>query len=30
MNFKEYLKKYKEKMGVSNEYIAANHGKVFD
>ena len=23
MNFKEYLKKYKEKMGVSNEYIAS-------
>lgn len=23
MNFKEYLKRYKEKMGVSNEYIAS-------
>lgn len=26
MNFKEYLKKYKEKMGVSNEYIASQLG----
>lgn len=26
MNFKEYLKRYKEKMGVSNEYIASQLG----
>lgn len=26
MNFKEYLKKYKERMGVSNEYIASQLG----
>lgn len=26
MNFKEYLKMYKEKMGVSNEYIASQLG----
>lgn len=26
MNFKEYLKKYKEKMSVSNEYIASQLG----
>ena len=26
MNFKEYLKKYKEKVGVSNEYIASQLG----
>lgn len=26
MNFKEYLMKYKEKMGVSNEYIASQLG----
>lgn len=26
MSFKEYLKKYKEKMGVSNEYIASQLG----
>lgn len=26
MNFKEYLKKYKEKMGVSTEYIASQLG----
>ena len=26
MNFKEYLKKYKKKMGVSNEYIASQLG----
>lgn len=26
MNFKEYLKKYREKMGVSNEYIASQLG----
>ncbi|WP_295134862.1 XRE family transcriptional regulator [uncultured Catenibacterium sp.] len=26
MNFKDYLKKYKEKMGVSNEYIAKQLG----
>ena len=26
MNFKEYLKKYKEKMGVSNEHIASRLG----
>lgn len=26
MNFKEYLKKYKEKMGLSNEYIASQLG----
>ena len=26
MNFKEYLKKYMEKMGVSNEYIASQLG----
>ncbi len=26
MNLKEYLKKYKEKMGVSNEYIASQLG----
>lgn len=26
MNFKEYLKKYKEKMGVANEYIASQLG----
>lgn len=26
MNFKEYLKKYKEKMGMSNEYIASQLG----
>lgn len=26
MNFREYLKRYKEKMGVSNEYIASQLG----
>lgn len=26
MNFKEYLKRYKEKMGISNEYIASQLG----
>ena len=28
MNFKDYLKKYKEKMGVSNEYIAKQLGVI--
>ena len=28
MNFKDYLKKYKEKMGVSNEYIAKQLGEI--